>query len=304
MTCLQMVNAASGTTADFLKLSRAVYWNPTIITRFLNFALPAVHPPVILELGSGTGYFTAHLAQFCPQARILGLELNAHSLVVADKSLPPAGLGSQVLLIQGNCQALPLPAASLDLILTHFFFIDSPEPELSLQEAVTTLKPGGILAVMEPIYQTDLLNCYYPGLSDSEQELLSTVYRKVLLADIKARGIDRGITPKLPYLISKLGLTDLQIEVAIDYYLSLTLPNERLGLLRSLAAGAGAENPTIRSEPNNPQTMGTLTQAELDFVAGIQDRYRALIARDPESYKNSGFFTTMSFLFLKGKKSA
>ncbi len=103
--------------------------------------------PVILDAGCGQGR-SFHLldAKFHPQ-HLIGVDAEVHSVVRARQ----AGLrrGVQVELLCGDCSALPLPDACVDLIFCHQTFHHLVHQERALAEFYRVLKPGGLLLFAE-----------------------------------------------------------------------------------------------------------------------------------------------------------
>jgi SAM-dependent methyltransferase len=106
---------------------------------------------VVLELGFGPGRAIAQLASSSSIGHILGVDQSATMLAQASRYNRQAIDCGRVELRQGDFNALPWPAASVDKILavnTAYFF----DPHgIEIQEAMRVLRPGGLMA----IYATD-----------------------------------------------------------------------------------------------------------------------------------------------------
>jgi len=115
----------------------------------------------VLEIGTGTGYLTALLAQSC--AHVTSLECHADLLAQAQQNLQRADIHNVRLLINQGMPK-PLPAASFDAVLLGGSVATVPNELLSL------LKPTGrLLAVVgdEPIMQTTLVQRQADGTGHS-----------------------------------------------------------------------------------------------------------------------------------------
>src|SRR5262245_43643616 len=91
-----------------------------------------------IDLACGTGFVTGSLVR--RGWHVVGVDLSAPMLAAARAALPEAGL------IRGRSEALPLRAASADLVTggTAFHWM-APAPTVA--EVVRVLRPGGWMAV-------------------------------------------------------------------------------------------------------------------------------------------------------------
>lgn len=101
----------------------------------------------IVDLGAGTGYFTRALSQHfsCPVA---GLDLAEGMLRFARQSAGPEQpwLVEHPRWVVADAEALPLRAASQDLIFSSLALQWCPDLAIALREARQALRPGGCLA--------------------------------------------------------------------------------------------------------------------------------------------------------------
>jgi ubiquinone/menaquinone biosynthesis C-methylase UbiE len=116
-------------------------WAPLLVEE----AGPAVGERV-LDLACGTGVVTRIAAQRVGRdGRVIGVDLNTGMLAVA-RSLP-APDGSRIEWLEGSAMAIPLPDASVDVVICQQglqFFLDKA---LALREMRRVLDRGGRLAL-------------------------------------------------------------------------------------------------------------------------------------------------------------
>ena len=107
--------------------------------------LPAVpfSPQAILDLGAGTGYCTARLAQRFPVADLFALDI-AEGMLQACQQRP--GVQGNARCICGDGEALPVRSGSMDLVCSNLALQWCPDWAGVIAECARVLRPGGCLA--------------------------------------------------------------------------------------------------------------------------------------------------------------
>lgn len=100
-------------------------------------SLPLEHPK-ILDLGCGTGWFTAKLAEF---GQATGIDLSEEGIAQAKSWFPRATF------LAGNLFDVPLPAAHFDVVVSQQVIAHVENQLAYLELAASTLKPGGYLLI-------------------------------------------------------------------------------------------------------------------------------------------------------------
>jgi ubiquinone/menaquinone biosynthesis C-methylase UbiE len=111
------------------------------------FQDPLPAKPVLLDAGCGQGKSFQYLHSVFAPSRILGVDADPHSLRLSGEEAQRRGLNVE--LIGGDCAALPVPDASVDMVLCHQTFHHLVEQEQALAEFHRVLKPGGYLLFAE-----------------------------------------------------------------------------------------------------------------------------------------------------------
>ena len=99
---------------------------------------PAIEVRDVLDMGSGTGFFCEALAAMHPAARYLGLDL-AEGMVRYARDHHDAAARWAV----ADAEAMPLAAASQDLVFSSLAIQWCPRPALLFAELARVLRPGG-----------------------------------------------------------------------------------------------------------------------------------------------------------------
>lgn len=108
----------------------------------------------VLELGCGKAEKTRLLAESGRPAEIVALEVDAlqHARNLAIADLPT------VRFCVGGAQDIPLPAASVDIVilLKSLHHVPLADMDQALAEIARVLKPGGLAWISEPVFAGDL----------------------------------------------------------------------------------------------------------------------------------------------------
>jgi 2-polyprenyl-3-methyl-5-hydroxy-6-metoxy-1,4-benzoquinol methylase len=111
----------------------------------------------VLEVGCGTGNFLLQAAKAFPQARVLGVDIEADSLASARSRIAQAGLGARVEVRQGTVADTAQPG-SVDAIVMIEVLHEIGQgirPQV-LRECGAALQPGGWLVIVDETYPTTL----------------------------------------------------------------------------------------------------------------------------------------------------
>jgi len=142
-------------------VSRRAEWK-TVIAAALDGVPPEMQ---VLDVGTGTGFVAGILAELGYE--VLGVDLSPAMLERARENLARLNVASRVSLREGTAEALNLPDASVEGIISRWVLWTLPEPERGIQEMARVLKPGGRLVIIDgqPVEQ-GLLGRTRSGLAD------------------------------------------------------------------------------------------------------------------------------------------
>jgi arsenite methyltransferase len=165
---------------------------------------------IVLDLGSGGGIDVLLSARRVgPTGKAYGLDTTDEMLALAEANRQKSGL-TNVEFLRGDIERIPLPDASVDVIISNCVINLSGDKDRVLAEAFRVLKPGGRFAVSDVVVRGTLpdavrqsmelwVGCVAGALSDAE-------YRGKLAA-AGFTGVDLEVTREYTFDDAKAFLT-------------------------------------------------------------------------------------------------
>ena len=147
----------------------------------------------VLDLGSGAGLDAFLAAQRVgPQGRAIGVDMTPEMLAKARQNAivfkERTGLGN-VEFLQGQIEALPLPNAAVDVVLSNCVLNLSPDQATVWKEIARVLKPGGRVSISDMV----LLRPLPVEIRESVEALVGCIAGAVLVDDLRQMVADAGL---------------------------------------------------------------------------------------------------------------
>jgi hypothetical protein len=118
------------------------------LTSELGRSLRLAPGAVVADIGSGPGTSAVQLARETG-CRVVGIELAPASVAEAKQRASAAGVAAPVEFLQGDAEALPLPGASMDGVLSECALCTFPDKRAAARELARVLRPGGRFALSD-----------------------------------------------------------------------------------------------------------------------------------------------------------
>lgn len=98
-------------------------------------------PATIVDVGAGTGYFTARLLDVFPDSRLIALDL-AEGMLRQIQARP--NLAARSWLVRGDAESLPFAEQGVDVVFSNLALQWCPDLSTVFAEFRRVLRPGGI----------------------------------------------------------------------------------------------------------------------------------------------------------------
>lgn len=162
-----------------------------------------------IELGCGPQGVLELLAERVgPSGTVVGLDQNADFVASARKYVAEQQL-LNVEVVHGDARATNFPKASFDVVFCRLLLVNVPRPEQVVEELVSLLRPGGIIASHEADY--------LPHRCDPPCPAWDRLF-EIFQAYSQAKGVDLFVGRKIHRMLRDAGIVKLQVNPVIHVY--------------------------------------------------------------------------------------
>ena len=102
----------------------------------------------VLDLACGPGFTACELAKAVGDGEVTGVDINEELIATAHQAKESEGIDN-VSFQLGNLYELDLPENTFDFVYARFVFQHLEQPEVALSNVWKTLKPGGVLCILD-----------------------------------------------------------------------------------------------------------------------------------------------------------
>ncbi len=184
-------------------------------------ALAQLHEgETVLDLGSGGGIDVLLSARRVgPSGFAYGLDMTDEMLELAERNKAATG-ATNVAFVKGHIEAIPLPDASVDVVISNCVINLSADKDQVLREAFRVLRPGGRFAVSDVVVEGDLPEAVRRDMEMYVGCVAGALVRDEYLEKLAGAGFEgASVEPTRRYMFSELegawapkGVQDMSLE--------------------------------------------------------------------------------------------
>lgn len=198
----------------FLEEQREYIWNKNYWRDVIVPLLRLETNSVILDVGCGLGFLGSCLAEFIPEGKIVGVDLDSSLVEAARKRAEEQGLSEIVDFRVGNALELPVESETVDLSICQTLLMHLDNPMKAIKEMCRVTKTGGRIVAIEPDFASySYFDTAYETIDFSlDQRVKLWHWDRLLTIGKKKLGRgDNEIGLKIPYLFYNNGLDVLDV---------------------------------------------------------------------------------------------
>ncbi|MFE8603522.1 methyltransferase domain-containing protein [Archangium violaceum] len=143
-----------------------------------------------------------------PHGTVVGLD-KSKEFVASAREFVAARQLANVEIVQGDAKATHLPRESFDVVFSRLVLVNIPQPEQAVEEMVSLLRPGGVIASHEADY--------LPHMCDPPCPAWDRLF-EIFQAYSRAKGVDLFVGRRTHRMLRDAGIVELQVNPVIHVY--------------------------------------------------------------------------------------
>jgi len=171
----------------------------------------------VVDVGCGLGYLGQTFWEFFGKnGRYLGVDIRVGLIEEASAASHAWAAGGSAEFIRGDAYDLPCESNAADCVMCQTLLLHLERPQDALSEMVRAARPGGMIVCIEPDNFRPVLTRAYSSLPDYDLEIQLLLYKVSSIANrgrIKLGRGDNGIAPRIPHMLSELGVGEIEARV-------------------------------------------------------------------------------------------
>jgi len=162
-----------------------------------------------IELGCGPrGVLELLSERVGPSGTVVGLDKNEGFVASARNHVAEQQL-INVEVVHGDARATNLPKESFDVVFCRLLLVNLHQPEQVVEEMVSLLRPGGVIASHEADY--------LPHMCDPPSPAWDRLF-EIFQAYTRAKGVDLFVGRRIHRMLRDAGIGELQVNPVIHVY--------------------------------------------------------------------------------------
>lgn len=196
---------------ELFKLWKNLYWNDDYFAFLVKKVWKLNRPVDILDFGCGFGFLGRKFLPLVPEgSSYTGIELDAGEIREAESffqktSYPYELIKQDVYLFQ--------PEKKYDVVVALYLLSYVQHPEQLLEKMKASLKPDGMLLLIDSNMEVERAG-YFSGLEKEENGRKCPDFTGIWESEVCHQERDYRMGTKLPYLLKKSGLKNIQARIS------------------------------------------------------------------------------------------
>lgn len=196
---------------ELIKIWKSLYWNEDYFAFLVREVWKLERPINILDFGCGYGFLGMKmLPLLAAGSSYTGIELDAEQVREAQQYF--AQTPYPCTFIQQDIYAYE-PQQKYDLVVALLLLSYMHHPEQLIEKMKASLKPGGMLLLIDVNMEVEQAG-YFSGLEKQENGLPRPDFLPIWEYELAHQEQDYRMGTKLPYLLKKCGLKQIQARVS------------------------------------------------------------------------------------------